>query len=253
MLRAWLHHKLGRALSSGGAQDAALRAALGRSEDALTSSTMSRVRYLPPELQWRLLSAAGPRPLNDRPWPTVVDGAPDWRFWPGFPAPPGAGGERVEPDVLLRWGPRLVIFEAKHRGVQAAWQWAREVRAVCAAQREPPGELLFVALGGLDTEGARALALEAAALLAGGAPGLPAAGVAWFQLDWPALHTAARRLGAQPGHHEGRLALLDDLALALESVGYHGERGWAPLLRVRAAQPAPTGPPALLPRLPGAA
>ena len=102
MLRAWLHHKLGRALSSGGVEDAALRAALARSEDALTSSTMSRVRYLPPELQWRLLGLANPRPLRGRPWPERAEGEPEWRFWPGFKAPPGAGGERVEPDGAER-------------------------------------------------------------------------------------------------------------------------------------------------------
>jgi hypothetical protein len=81
------------------------------SEDALTSAVFGRLRYLPSSVLGRWLDTATPYSPGDnveRPWSTGL--TPEYSFWPTWP---DSDRERVEPDLLLRYGDSLVVVEAK--------------------------------------------------------------------------------------------------------------------------------------------
>lgn len=222
MLRAYLQNKLSRALSAAGVEDRAIRHALGRSEDALTSSVLVRVRYLSTPLQWDLLTEAQPRPLSGEAWPSVPEGGPIWSFWPSYDPAPGFGKTWFEPDVVVRWGDYVLVFEAKHHGRQYAWQWASQVSGILAGERIPVNRLLYVAVGGTHTDVAKAVAEDAARLAR-------VSGVRFYQLDWPSLHAGIQRILGHDHIGPGERAILADASEALEAAGHYGERGWAPL------------------------
>lgn len=217
MLKAWLQHKLGRAL---GAEelDRAVRCNLARSEDALTSVAMGAVSYLPADVQWRVLVQAGPRSIDGDAWPQQQPlGAPAWEFWPSLDPAPSDSGERVEPDVVLDWQPWVMVFEAKHRGSQSARQWARQARAVLADRDLSPDRLVYVALGGWSPEQdrARAAALRADTRLAG---------VHLLRLGWRDLNRALSHLG-DGDLDPGLLQLVADARDFLDGAGHHREQG----------------------------
>ena len=230
MLKAWQHHKI----------DRGTRSALQGSEDVLTSTVMGRLGYLPAALQWAVLVGAEPEPLaGSQPWPKAQPaGAPTWELWPSLPPPEGDGGRRVEPDVVLAWGPWLVIFEAKHRGEQHADQWARQARALLAAREHSADRLLHVALGGwrpARDQGRAAWFRDQADLSA----------VPLYRLGWRALNGSLSR-SRPPDLDPGLAALIEDAQAFLDAAGHHHERGLWTLPRAhRAIGPLPSTLPSL--------
>lgn len=215
MLKAWQANKLGRALSSAGLDTRAIRRALAGSEDALTSSVLGRVSYLPAALQWGLLSECA-QPISDAPWPGQPEGAPAWEFWPSYPPAPGDPGKRVEPDVVIAWGGLTVIIEVKHHGRQHSGQWRRQLRAILSHNGLRPERVLFIALGGsrpADVPQQRAT-IDADPMLAG---------VRLYRMGWRCLNDALQQQRTQAVG--GQAALLSDAIGALSGTGYHATVG----------------------------
>jgi hypothetical protein len=97
---------------------AALAGKLGclESEDALTSAIFSRLRYLPPGVLRAWLDGAehwppGRNPQTILPWRAGTE-PPLVEFWPRWSDVVNGSGS-VEPDVVLGFGPAVVIVEAK--------------------------------------------------------------------------------------------------------------------------------------------
>jgi hypothetical protein len=238
MLKAWLNHKLGRAL--GAAElDRTVRLKLADSEDALTSVVMGAISYLPVPVQWQVLRDAAPRSIDGDQWPSQPPtGTPDWELWPSLDPAPGDGGERVEPDILVAWEPWTLVFEAKHRGVQYDGQWGRQARAVLAERGGTSQYLVYVALGGLSPEQdqARAARLRADRRLAG---------MRLLRLDWRDLNRALGTLGPQD-LDAGLLSLIGDVREFLDGAGHHQEQGlWTLPAAHSAIGPQPDTPPPL--------
>lgn len=196
MLRAYLHRKLGRV------QDG--EDAFCRLEDPLTSSVFERFAYLPIEVVWEILRRTA-RACGTGTWPECPMGRPAWSFWPSWvPAGTGVNVLRVEPDVVLRFVDDggnclgVVIFEAKHRGDQYAWQRREQVAA--ARMAWPAARVIHVAIGGTH-----ARALE------------PQPGGDSFEVSWPALRTVLARVRDAEPHVA---TLLGDIAAALDRWGY---------------------------------
>lgn len=214
MLKAWQANKLGRALSSAGLDTRALSRVLAGSEDALTSSVLGRISYLPAEMQWALLSSCA-RSDGDR-WPVAPSGEPAWFFWPGYPPAPTDSGKRVEPDVVIRWGALTLIIEVKHHGRQYSEQWLRQLHAVLHHDDLSPEQVLFVALGGNRISEMKmhheALAKDAALR-----------GVRLYRMGWRCLNDALQQQRSLASG--GRAALLSDAIKALSGTGYHATLG----------------------------
>ena len=125
MIRATLHGKLpGELLAK---------------EDALTATVFERLAYLEPERAWRILLAAL-RPIGTAPTPAATFQP---SLWPWFTL---EDGRRVQPDVLLPTGDRLLVIEAKRPEAgesQHEAQWGRELRAV---RLRHAGPLMLVVL-----------------------------------------------------------------------------------------------------------
>lgn len=206
-------------------------------EDPLTAAVFARLAYLDPNDAWELLRASSTvlhgRGLPEQP----PNEAATWKFWPRFHGNRSESARYVEPDVVARWGPYVLVFEAKHQGVQVAEQWVAQIRAVREAN--PGRELWFVAVGGIDVGASEAIVAKATAMLAPTAPPILA-------LRWGDLRDRARaRVGAA---RPGTAACLRDIAAALEAWGYRPPVMFASLvgiatpLRIRST-------PADLPRL----
>jgi len=180
-----------------------------RFEDALTSAVFARLAYLAPADVWSLLRGSA-TPLDERPLPArSPEGEPAWELWPRFRVGrDGRNARTVEPDVVVRWGDVVIVFEAKHHGQHTVDQWLEEVAAVRA---ETGGALWFVAVGGTGPE-LHALAAAASVSVQGER-------VSYFRLPWEALAAAARAAsrGAVP---RATQACLTDLADAIEAWGY---------------------------------
>ena len=215
-MKAWNAGKLGRALAKAGLDSRALRVALAGSEDALTSSVLGRISYLPTRLQRDALEGAAPRPLMDRAWPEFATGEPEWEFWPGYPPPRGGSGRRVEPDAVVSWGELTVVIEAKHRGHQYAGQWVRQLRAVRDEDGVPPQNLVLLAVGGHSPEWDRGRAEQVSAAT-------DLLGVGVFRVTWSSLHTSLQRLRTRPELDAGLRVLVSDACEALAGSG-HSER-----------------------------
>lgn len=222
MLKAYLHNKLSGALRKSGMTDAE-RAALSRSEDALTSSVMGQLAYLDGALVWRVLSSARPVARAGPAWPAMPPvGEPEWRFWPRFDPHPAEGGERVEPDVLLVWGGTVFVIEAKHHGQQDpdGHQWRRQLRAVGREHEHTP--LVLIGLGGTreDLDRRRVRGVNVVDAL------MP---VPIYRLDWRDLRTALDEVLYDEGVPRAARRALEDAAAALDRGRHFRTRGLATL------------------------
>ncbi len=218
MLKARLHNKLGRSLSSAQLGPTA-RAELDRSEDALTSSVLGRLSYVDDELAWAILTASQPRPRLSRAWPQQPAGTPSWHFWPRLEPHPDDGGAWVEPDVLLRFDHTVVVVEVKHLDSQHkdGFQWRRQLRATMRDDRFSGLTPVLLAIGGHQpardkrrVQGIRRVA---------GLSGVPV-----YRLGWAGLRTALDGFRYDGSLPRGVRALLDDAAGALDVAGYRRHR-----------------------------
>lgn len=220
MFKAWSANKLGRALGKAGLYDKALQHAVAESEDALTSSVLGRMSYLPGHLAWKVFEDARPARLGASPWPSCPDEPPDWQFWPHYDMPQHWHGQYVEPDVVVEWGPWLLVIEVKHRTNHHLDQWLKEVLAVAQDASVGVDRVLFLALGGkpeADKPLARCV-LE------------PYPKAMLFSLQWHQVYGALQRLAARPDLEPGTRSMVGDAAVALAASGNYVQRGMQSLV-----------------------
>lgn len=225
MLKAMLHHKLGRPeddpetpSSSSASPSPSAWDSLTTREDPLTSAVFERFAYLEPLDAWALLRAAclesGQAEMPDSPPP----GRPVWWFWPRLsPGPEGFNSRHVEPDVLVDWGELLLIIEAKQAGAQHASQWIEQIRAVRSDPRFAGKRLLFIAAGGADSGTFATIATAVARELDGDKIG-------FVLLRWATLRQVAEALC--PRLPPTSAAVVGDILLALGAWGYERRIGF---------------------------
>lgn len=232
MLQALLHGKLTAPGTDEEGAETGLGADVGGREDPLTASVFERLSYLPLPFTWALLARAVV-PRTEHRWPATPAEEPSWSFWPSLR--PGEGGHntvRVEPDVVLRCGDLVVLFEAKHRGAQCAWQWREQVLA--ARRRWPGVRVIVVATGGWAPAADLGRVQELRAILPDPTPPV-------FRMTWEALRAAvdAESRAAAPAHT--RSALLD-IRQALTFWGYRPHQSLVSLVdyhrQTRGGRPA---------------
>jgi hypothetical protein len=235
MLKAMLHHKLGRpeddddATGSASAWDG-----LTTREDPLTSAIFERFAYLQPTDAWSLLRAACVESGQAAMPEAAPAGQPVWWFWPRLSTDLGGGNTaRVEPDVVVEWGDLLIVVEAKHAGTQCATQWTRQIRAVWSDPRFARKQLLFVAAGGAD-------AGTFATISASVANELGDINVRFLLLRWAMLRHAAAALRSRLAH--GSAAVLEDMIAALDAWGYQPRVGFDSLPSAAVALHITTSP-----------
>ncbi len=224
MLQALLHGKLTAPGTDEEGAETGLGVDVGGREDPLTASVFERLSYLPLPLTWALMARAVV-PRTEHAWPADAPAAePTWSFWPSLR--PGVGGHnkvRVEPDVVLRCGALVILFEAKHRGTQTAWQWREQVLA--ARQRWPSASVTVIATGGWSPTADLGRVAELRGILAGPTPPV-------FGMTWEALRTAVdAELRTETAAHT-RSALLD-IRQALAFWGYRPHQPLASLVDYR--------------------
>lgn len=220
MLKAMLRSKLGRPSDDEtGTADASAWDRLTSREDPLTAAIFTRFAYLVPSDAWALLrGACVPAPGDDQLPVAAPAAAPDYRFWPRLS--PGEGSfniRHVEPDVLIDWGPHLLIVEAKHNGNQDATQWANEIRAVRTDARFAERPLVFIAAGGADMAGF-------GPIVAAVRNKLGTDRVGFLLLRWGDLREAAVAL--RPNLTTTGTAVVDDMIAALDAWGYRRRVGF---------------------------
>ena len=121
-------------------------------EDALTSSIVGLLQYLPDEVFWQILYEASERRLPDF---SKAGGIENISFWKRmrFPEP---DRQYVEPDVWIKLEKMHLIIEAKRNdgGGQYKEQWDREIKALLKHLEEEEDqpideqEICLLALGG---------------------------------------------------------------------------------------------------------
>lgn len=238
MLRAHLERKLARFFVKALPElaedealfDRRLRSALSASEDALTSSVLERLSYLPLTLLWSLLQRA----CVTRQGPLVLpcpQGEPRWRFWPSLPPAQEGDGSYVEPDALLQTPTHALLIECKHHDQQSRGQWLRQIDAFLHQQRGgavPTACVIHLALGGSEAEWHQQ-AQDGAAFALG--PNH----VQLAYLSWTALASAIDAL-CRSCDEPGQRRLLEATRDALVAFGYPPRRWLASLpgLRIRA-------------------
>jgi hypothetical protein len=203
------------------------------SEDFLTATTFERLAYLDDATCWRVLQqAAKPELLPFRTVATLEQ----IEFWPRWPLRTKDEERVVEPDVFLRFSVGdpatrvALIVEAKLGGFQSAEQWAREWHAYQHNFGDTGGEVVLVALGGLEKRAASVAELadranrELARL--GLAPQLRAASLSWLDL------VAALADLLETGAGASVRRILSDI---IEALALHGYRRVKPVAELPAA------------------
>lgn len=194
-----------------------------RLEDPLTSAVFGRLRYLPQPVAWQIICRAATQ-LAGPALPDTLDDPATWRLWERLPSP---SPERsfVEPDVLLTTPTWAIVFEAKHRGKQAAGQWRAQLQAVHA--RFPRRQLVLVAVGGrgADADAERAHDLQGL---------LDETGASLHRVRWRTLATACdQRRPTLPAYQQ---CVLDDITAAISLWSYRTPEP----LHTLVSLPAPT-------------
>lgn len=218
MLKAWLHRKVRQAIDDHGDDEGEpdgsnVERAFSR-EDPLTSAVFERLAYLEPAEAWSLFMTS----CEGKERAAIQESAPaaleSWSFWPRLlPGVEGTNVRHVEPDVLILWGDRAFIVEAKHRGAQKAAQWVEEIRAVRADRQFAGRRLVLVAAGGIsrsDFDQQVALARQA----------LNNDDTLYLLLRWGDLREVCEARLDQQGVTPGTAAILRDLIAALNAWGY---------------------------------
>jgi len=184
-------------------------------EDPLTAVVFGRLRYLPAEVAWSLLSAScDPLGASERLPGAPPPGDPAWKLWASVPPAKGSKNSlRVEPDVLVTWDDTVLIVEAKHHGDQGSEQWLDQIRAVRAHGEWNRPTLRFVAVGGRREDLDTARVEKVRDVLGEDAPPL-------YRTSWRRLGKAVGvklDAGNQPAHVR---AVLADIAAGLDLWGY---------------------------------
>lgn len=137
MLQALIHKKLKNSFA-----DPEFRP----SEDALTSSTIGVLQFLPDEMFWNLLRQACCEPQYV---PKDVGTIISINFWEKWTADGIVNKNFVEPDVWIESENYHIIIEAKkYDGVgQYQTQWKKEIMALLS-EGIAEKEIIFIALGG---------------------------------------------------------------------------------------------------------
>nr|WP_314688238.1 hypothetical protein [uncultured Porphyromonas sp.] len=100
-----------------------------RSEDALTSSTIGLLQYLPDETFWQILYEASKHTLPEFSDAGAIENI---SFWEEMSAKGTTNQRSVEPDVWLELERIHLIIEAKRHeeGGQYEGQWLKEIQAL---------------------------------------------------------------------------------------------------------------------------
>lgn len=119
-------------------------------EDSLTSSIFERLMYLPHELAQHILETA------------LFDSIPGLDFyklqsinyWPYWNSENTTNSRNVEPDIFIRTETHDIIIEAKRYDSkqQSSTQWRNEIQAYNNEYMVDEKPLIFIALGGLNSE-----------------------------------------------------------------------------------------------------
>lgn len=147
MLTAITNGKAGRIWLDGAEHSVSWRDVFRRSEDLLTATIFSRVRYLSPVVLTNFMATL----LNAEVATTLgsLKHIDFWRYLKGT-----HGRVRVQPDVLMWFADALVIVEVKppFGGNQSLDQWQAQIHAVAQLAKEAnddqvPKRVYFIGLG----------------------------------------------------------------------------------------------------------
>ena len=119
-----------------------------RSEDALTSSTIGLLQYLPDETFWEILYEASEHTLPEFSDAGAIENI---SFWEEMSAKGTTNQRSVEPDVWLELERIHLIIEAKRHeeGGQYEGQWLNEIQALLNTLAEDDERPIWLlALGG---------------------------------------------------------------------------------------------------------
>ncbi len=119
-------------------------------EDSLTSSVFERLMYLPKEMFQHILEKAlyDTIPLLDL---TSLESV---EYWPNWSANGTSNSSHVQPDVFIRTQKADIIIETKRYDTkqQDPNQWRNQVIAYHTEYGEYQKELIYIALGGLNSK-----------------------------------------------------------------------------------------------------
>ena len=119
-----------------------------RSEDALTSSTIGLLQYLPDETFWQILYEASEHTLPEFSDAGAIENI---SFWEEMSAKGTTNQRSVEPDVWLELERIHLIIEAKRHeeGGQYEGQWLNEIQALLNTRAEDDERPIWLlAVGG---------------------------------------------------------------------------------------------------------
>lgn len=226
MLKALLHRKLPRGFWEAddvSDPDGNAHVEPTRREDPLTASVFERLAYLPSSLTWDILRGASKSFADELTLPAnAPSGAPTWSFWPSLrPGVDGANKNRVEPDVLVSWPDALLVIEAKHWGEQSEHQWVEQLRAVHAMPEHAGKRVWLIAVGGIAPHELEVRAAHVRCAIPHWLPGLLA-------MRWEDLRHIIDEFRGPSRPHE-QLAVLNDIAAALDMWGYRKKTWFASL------------------------
>lgn len=124
-----------------------------RSEDALTSSTIGLLQYLPDETFWEILYKASKYEASEDTLPEFSDAGTieNISFWEEMSAKGTTNQSSVEPDVWLELERMHLIIEAKRYEEEGQYegQWLNEIQALLNTLAEDDERPIWLlALGG---------------------------------------------------------------------------------------------------------
>lgn len=117
---------------------------LASNEDAITSTIIGLLKYLPADLFWHILRQA----CGNNKLPPISGTLKQTEFWPKWNAAGTSNSKYVEPDVFLRFDSFDLIIEVKSsdEGGQYAQQWENQIKAYTNEYEKQ--ELVYITLGG---------------------------------------------------------------------------------------------------------
>ena len=116
-------------------------------EDAITSTIIGLLKYLPTELFWEILSRSCTDSTN---LPNVSGELKAIDFWPKWCAKETCNSKYVEPDVFIRFACFDVIIEIKPYDDlgQHQIQWENQITSYHNEKGECDKQLYYISLGG---------------------------------------------------------------------------------------------------------
>lgn len=120
---------------------------LASTEDAITSTIIGLLKYLPSDLFWNILIRACNSKAD---LPSVSGELQQIQFWPKWDATETSNSKYVEPDVFLRFDNFDLIIEVKpsDEGGQYKQQWENQIKAYTNEYEKKETKLVYLTLGG---------------------------------------------------------------------------------------------------------